>query len=294
MNILVTGAHGFAGSHLVELLEAKKHTVFAPKFDLLNATEVATALSGKTFDGVMHLAAIATTGSSFNAPGKVLKNNILAQVNLLETLRQQKRSPKILLVCSADEYGRGSDEPLDEAAPLRPTTPYAVSKIAQDFMGLQYFLSYGMKIVRVRPFNHVGERQAPGFVVPDFAQQIVAIEKSNKPGVMRVGNLKATRDFTDVKDMVGAYELALTKGEAGDVYNIGSGIGVTIQKLLDTMVRLSRASITIETDPAKFRPGEEPKLVCNPQKFHTLTGWTSEIPLETTLSRVLEWWRKQS
>lgn len=293
MRILVTGSRGFAGTHLVSYLKLKKHSVFEPRVDLTNATETSSALSRKKFDGVIHLAAMAATGDSFVTPAKILKNNILAQLNLFETLRQTRNSSRILIICSADEYGKGAGKPIDEESPLAPTSPYAVSKIAQDFMGLQYFLSYGMSVIRVRPFNHIGEGQRTGFVVPDFVKQIVEIERSGKPGVMTVGNLDATRDFTDVKDMVRAYELALVRGKAGDVYNIGSGNGVKIRDLLDRLIRLSSATISVKVDKTRFRPGESQRLVADSSKFRRLTGWEPMIPLETTLARVLEWWRRQ-
>lgn len=293
MKILVTGAHGFAGKHLTELLKKKGHQILAPDVDLLNATAAASALAGKKFDGVIHLAAIAAVGQSYLSPAKILRNNIFAQLNLLENLRQRRQDAKILIVCSADEYGHGSDQPIDESAPLLPASPYAVSKIGQDFLGLQYHLAYGMKIVRVRPFNHIGERQAPGFVVPDFAKQIAEIEAENGKGTIRVGNLSTIRDFTDVKDMVKAYELALFKGESGQVYNLGSGKGVKIKDVLEMMIKLSSAKIKVEIDKSRFRPADEPKLICNSQKFQKLTGWEAKIPLEKTLKRVLEWWRRE-
>lgn len=294
MKVLVTGAHGFAGSHLVELLESKRDEVFAPKFDLLNATDVAAHIGTKQFDGVIHLAAIANAGGSFNSPGRILRNNILAQLNLLEVLKERKSKARILIIGSADEYGRGSEKPMDEQTPLMPTSPYAVSKIGQDFLALQYHLSYGMNIIRVRPFNHIGERQAAGFVVSDFVKQIVAIEKTGKPGIIHVGNLEAIRDFTDVKDMVLGYELALLRGIPGEVYNIGSGKGIKIKDLLHMLIGLSDAKITVTIDSSRLRPGEEPTLVCDCTKFKHLTGWKPQIPLEETLKRVLKWWRNEA
>lgn len=292
MKILVTGANGFAGAHLCEYLKSAGHQVLAPRIDLLNATDTAGALAKINPEGVIHLAAMASVGESISSPAKILRNNILAQLNLLETLRRKNSPARILIIGSADEYGKGSDQSIDEETPLMPTSPYAVSKIGQDFLGLQYFLTYGMKIIRVRPFNHIGEGQTPGFVVPDFVKQIVDIEKSGRPGIMWVGNLETIRDFTDVKDMVQAYELALTQGIPGEVYNLGSGRGIQIKKLLSTLISLSKAKIIIKTDSSRFRTGEQPKLICNSQKFQNLTGWKAEIPLENTLRRVLEWWRK--
>jgi len=293
MNILVTGSSGFVGNHLVKHLKTKKHQVIPLDVDLLNATAVESALAKINPDGVIHLAAIAAIGESLASPAKILRNNIFAQLNLLEALKRKKSTARILVIGSADEYGQTSDKPIDENFPLLPTSPYAVSKIAQDYLGLEYHLAYGMNIIRVRPFNHIGDGQSLGFVVPDFAKQIVDVENSGKPGNILVGNLDAQRDFTDVLDMVDAYELALAKGKPGDVYNLGSGKSVFIKHLLNILMSLSPAKVTIKTDPSRLRPADQPKLVCNPEKFHLLTGWKPKIPLETTLKRVLEYWRKQ-
>src|SRR3989338_3019198 len=267
MNILVTGSSGFVGKHLVNHLK-KRHQVIPLDVDLLNATAVETALAGINPDGVIHLAAIAAIGESLASPAKILRNNIFAQLNLLEALKRKKSSARILIIGSADEYGQTSDKPIDESFPLLPTSPYAVSKIAQDYLGLEYHLAYGMNIIRVRPFNHIGDGQSLGFVVPDFANQIVDVENSGKPGNILVGNLDAQRDFTDVLDMVDAYELALAKGKPGDVYNLGSGKSVFIKHLLNILMSLSPAKVTIKTDPSRLRPADQPKLVCNPEKFH--------------------------
>ena len=291
MNILVTGSSGFVGRHLVNHLK-KRHQIIPLDVDLLNATAVETALAGINPDGVIHLAAIAAIGESLASPAKILRNNIFAQLNLLEALKRKKSTARILVIGSADEYGQTSDKPIDENFPLLPTSPYAVSKIAQDYLGLEYHLAYGMNIIRVRPFNHIGEGQSPGFVVPDFAKQIVDVENSGRPGNILVGNLDAQRDFTDVLDMVDAYELALAKGKPGDVYNLGSGKSVFIKHLLNILMSLSPAKVTIKTDPSRLRPADQPKLVCNPEKFHLLTGWKPKIPLETTLKRVLEYFRR--
>lgn len=293
MKILVTGSSGFVGNHLVKYLKNRHHRVIPLDVDLLNATAVESALSKINPDGVIHLAAIAAVGESLTSPAKILRNNIFAQLNLLEGLKRKNSEARILIICSADEYGRSSNGPIDESFPLQPTNPYAVSKVAQDYLGLQYHLAYGLNVIRVRPFNHIGEGQALGFVVPDFAKQIVDVELSGKPGTISVGNLNPIRDFTDVLDMVGAYELALIKGQVGEVYNLGSGTGITIKDLLNKLISLSSAKIAVKVDPSKLRPADQPKLVCNPQKFHLLTGWQPKIPLETTLKRVLEYWRRE-
>ena len=293
MNILVTGSNGFAGRHLTKHLKENGHQPLTPEIDLLNATETEVVISKQKFDTVVHLAAMAEVGTSMISPAKILRNNIFGELNLLEALRRRNSKARVLIICSADEYGGSQSGSIAETAAFKPASPYAVSKVAQDFLGLQYFLSYGLDIVRLRPFNHIGEGQRIGFVVPDFVKQIVEIEKSGKPGEIVVGNLEAVRDFTDVLDMVSAYELALMKGEAGEVYNVGSGKGVKISYLLDQLVKMSKAKIKITVDKSRFRPGEPSQLICNPDKFMQATGWKPEIPLEKTLERVLEWWRKE-
>ncbi len=293
MQILVTGPNGFAGRHLTVHLKSKGHTALTPEIDLLNATETEVVISKQKFDGVIHLAAMAEVGTSIISPAKILRNNIFAQLNLLEALRRRNSKAKVLIICSADEYGGSKKDSIEENAALMPSSPYAVSKVAQDFLGLQYFLSYGLNIIRLRPFNHIGEGQRTGFVVPDFVRQIVDIERSGRPGEIVVGNLEAIRDFTDVKDMVRAYELALIKGQAGEVYNVGSGKGVKISYLLQELIKMSNAKIKITVDKSRFRPGEPSQLICNPEKFIKATGWKPEIPLNKTLERVLEWWRRQ-
>jgi GDP-4-dehydro-6-deoxy-D-mannose reductase len=200
---------------------------------------------------------------------------------------------KTLVVASAEVYGsvKKEDLPMNEETSLNPTNPYAVSKLAQDFLGRQYFLSYGLKAVRVRPFNHVGPGQAPIFVVSAFAQKIVEIEKGKRKPILPVGNLEARRDFTDVRDVVKAYSLLMEKGEFGEVYNIGSGVSYKISQILEMLLSFSSAKITINVDKSLFRPIDDPELVCDPLKINKLTGWKPEIPIEKTLKDTLDYWR---
>jgi GDP-4-dehydro-6-deoxy-D-mannose reductase len=197
------------------------------------------------------------------------------------------------VVASAEVYGSVTKEdlPMGEDTPLNPTNPYAVSKLAQDFLGLQYFLSYGIKTIRVRPFNHVGPRQAPNFVISSFAQKIAEIEKGKREPILPVGNLEAKRDFTDVRDMVKAYSLIMEKGEFGEVYNIGSGRSYKISEILEMLLSFSSVKITVEIDKSLFRPIDDPELVCDSTKINKTTGWKAEIPLEETLKDTLDYWR---
>ncbi len=314
--ILTTGATGFVGSHLIEYLFGKnndnefygtylsddslknldkvKNRISLTKLDLSNEKEVFELVEKVRPDIIFHLAAMASPADSFSSPAESVINNIHSQINLLEGVRRSNLiDAKILVISSAEIYGDvdKNELPIDENVNFRPTNPYAVSKLAQDFLGLQYFLSYNLKIIRVRPFNHIGPRQSTGFVVAAFAKKIVEIEKGKRNGVLTVGNLEAKRDFTDVRDMVKAYDLAVSKGAFGEVYNLGSGISYKISDILDKLLSLSKAKIKVEVDRSLFRPIDNPDLVCNATKFKKLTGWTPEIGIDTTLKDTLDYWR---
>ncbi|MCL5257444.1 MAG: GDP-mannose 4,6-dehydratase, partial [Chloroflexi bacterium] len=222
------------------------------------------------------------------------KVNIIGQLNLLEAVVRHAPEARVLVVGSGDEYGMVKPEevPIAEDQPFRPNSPYAVSKVAQDMLGLQYFLMHKVSTIRVRPFNHIGPRQARGFVVADFARQIAEIEAGACAPVVRVGNLNAERDFTDVRDMVRAYHLAITQGAPGDVYNLGSGATTSIKNMLNDLLSLSSAAIEVVVDPARLRPSDMPVLSCDSTKFRTLTGWTPMISLKQSLQDVLDYWRQ--
>lgn len=314
MRALITGMNGFAGSHLAEFLLTQPNVqvwgtglgstmhlthlgsrvTFIPG-DLTDARVVENLLTQTQPTHIYHLAGQAFAPISWQDPWATLETNIRAQVNLLHTAARLKTSARILVIGSLDEYGRVEprDLPITEATPLRPDSPYGVSKIAQDFLGLQYFLSHHLHIVRVRPSNHIGPRQNEQFVTSDFAKQIAEIEAGQRAPVLYVGNLSAERDFTDVRDMVRAYYLALERGIAGEVYNIGSARAVSIQTIVETLLRFSRVPIRIEVDPARIRPSDTPTLYCDTTKFRAQTGWSPTIPLEQSLRDILEYWRKQ-
>lgn len=306
--VLITGVSGFVGSHLVELLLAKEYELHGTVFgsgnevagvktyaaDLTNLEATEKVIQEVAPDWVFHLAALSSPAASFGDGNQTLNNNIIAQANLLDSLVKHEIKARVLIVGSAEEYGKVDEAslPIDEHCPLRPMSPYAVSKIAQDFMGLQYYLSYGLECIRVRPFNHVGERQPPVFVLPAFAKQVAMIEAGKQEPVMMVGNLTATRDFTDVKDMVGAYELAMMRGEPGEVYNLGSGNEVAIEDLLQFLLDQAKVKIEVKQDPARMQKSDVPRLKANASKFSSLTGWKAEIPFFSTVTRVLDYWRQ--
>jgi GDP-4-dehydro-6-deoxy-D-mannose reductase len=247
-------------------------------------------------DYILHLAAQSFVPSSFADPWDTLQNNIRAQLNLLEAVRRSESHVRVLVIGSNEEYGtpRPDELPQTEESPLRPNNPYAVSKVAQDFMGLQYHLAYGLPVVRVRPFNHTGPGQTPRFVVPAFASQIARIEAGLQEPVMKVGNLEVSRDFTDVRDIVRAYHLAVTQGEPGEVYNLASGRAQSVRGLLDMLLSYSQVEIRVERDPELYRPVDVPVGYGTALKFHRLTGWKPEIPFAQTLQDVLAYWREQT
>jgi GDP-4-dehydro-6-deoxy-D-mannose reductase len=307
--VLITGASGFVGSHLIDLLSQKDYELYGTVFgspaadmsqvqtfpvDLTNLEATAEVITKVNPDWVFHLAALSSPAASFGDGNRTLTNNIAAQANLLDSLVKNDIKARVLIVGSAEEYGKVEEQdlPIDEQCPLRPMSPYAVSKITQDFMGLQYYLSYGLECIRVRPFNHVGERQAPVFVLPAFAKQVALIEAGKQEPVMTVGNLSATRDFTDVKDMVAAYELALIHGVPGEVYNLGSGNEMAIEDLLQLLLDQAGVKIEVKQDPARMQQSDVPRLKANSQKFGRLTGWKASTSFSDTVTRVLDYWRK--
>jgi GDP-4-dehydro-6-deoxy-D-mannose reductase len=313
--VLITGITGFAGSYLAEyLLSTKEYEVSGTylfeeslaninsirskinpiKADLSEEKNVFDIIEKTSPSIVFHLAALTSPADSFKNPTQTLVNNISLEVNLFEAIRKYNLlDTKILITSSADIYGKVAKEnlPINEQTPLLPTSPYSVSKIAQDFLGFTYFLNYQLKIIRVRPFNHIGPRQSPNFVVSSFAKQIAEIEKGKREPVLHVGNLESRRDFTDVKDMVRAYVLAIEKGEYGEAYNIGSGVSYKILDILSKLVSMSSAEIKIEKDETLLRPSDNPDLTCDTKKFTELTGWKPEISIDTTLKNTLDYWR---
>jgi GDP-4-dehydro-6-deoxy-D-mannose reductase len=311
LRALITGIAGFVGSHLAEAVQAE--TNWEVWGAVIGSVERASAIRGAKMlttdlrepdqarvlvetarpDVVFHLAAQAYVPQSWADPWDTYHTNIRGQLNLLDAINRAGLKPRVLVVSSNEVYGyvRAEDLPLTENAPLRPNSPYSVSKLAQDFMGLQYFLDRKMDIIRVRPFNHIGPRQNERFVAPSFARQIVEIERGRRAPVLRLGNMAAQRDFTDVRDMVRAYIAAIEKGESGEVYNIGSGRARSVREMLDIMLTQCGVAIREETDPAKFRPSDTPISYADPAKFKRQTGWEPRISFEQTCVDILNDWR---
>lgn len=310
---LVTGASGFVGRHLVSCLldntdwqlictthsyppgKSVDPRVQWVNCDMRDPIQVADLIKQTAPAFVFHLAAQSNVQGAFKDPEGTFTTNVVGQLNVLNALRATSPEARILVACSSEQYGlaRPEDIPIDEDTPFRPNNPYAVSKIAQDALALQHFLSWGQKTIRVRAFNHIGPGQTDLFVASAFAHQVARIEVGLQEPVINVGNLEAQRDFTDVRDMVRAYLLAITLGEPGEVYNIGSGRAHTIQSLLDAFRALSKVPVEVREDPARMRPSDIPILLCDASRFEQRTGWIPEIPLEQTLRDILDYWREK-
>lgn len=315
MRVLITGINGFVGGHLAEyLLQAGGHEIWGValentlrlphlrdqvhllQVDLSNREQTSSTIARISPQVIFHLAGQAFVPESFQDPAGTLSTNIMAQLHILLALQEHTIPARVLVVGSYEEYGHitPDDLPIDENTPLRPASPYGVSKIAQDMLALQYHISHKLDVVRVRPFNHIGPRQNSRFVASSFARQIAMIEQGKQPPVLSVGNLSAQRDFTDVRDMVRAYALAVEHGESGQVYNIGLGQVVSIQHLLDTLLAASKQTIEVRQDPQRMRPVDMPVVVCDASRFRAHTGWQPQIAFAQTLRDILDDWRTRA
>jgi len=313
---LITGITGFAGSHLAELLLREGHDVFGIvrwrsrsehlehlnghlhliEADLLDLKSLQDVMINLRPDYIFHLAAQSFVPASWTAPAVTLETNAVGSCNLFEAVRTAQIDPLIQIACSSEEYGlvHENELPIKETNPLRPLSPYAVSKVAMDYLGYQYFKSYGLKIVRTRGFNHEGPRRGEVFVTSTFAKQIALIEKGKQKPVILVGDLSTKRDFTDVRDMVRGYYLAAQKGEPGEVYNIASGKAWVIKDVLDYLLSLSKVkNIKVKRDPKRLRPSDVPILLGDSSKFREATGWQPQIPFKKTLRDTLNYWRRR-
>lgn len=313
--ILVTGASGFVGLHLVEYLKSCGYAnIFGTtgsdnpalnavigadhviQLDLTHEESVFSVVQKLQPRWVFHLAALAFVGESFQRALEVMQNNTTLQYCMLEAVRRYSPSARLLSVGSATSYGllppQFDSSRITEEFPQYPSNPYAVSKMTQDYLALSYHLAYKTDIVRVRPFNQIGPRQSGDFAIPAFAQQIVRIECGEQSELL-VGNLEAVRDFTDVRDAVQAYELLMRNGESGEVYNVGSGEGVSLEAIVRELITLSPADIMVAMDPRRLRPVDVPVFVADNQKLRRL-GWSPRISLDQTLADVLEYERKRN
>lgn len=309
----ITGITGFAGSHLAELLLNEGYEVWGtarPRSktdhilgimkqihiedaDLLDSHSLYNLLNKIKPQYIFHLAAQSFVPTSWASPAATLEVNVIGSAHLFEAVRQANLDAVIQIACSSEEYGlvHENELPITENNPLRPLSTYAVSKVAMDYLGYQYFMSYGMKIIRTRGFNHSGPRRGDAFVESNFAKQIAMIEKGQQEPIVYVGNLDSSRDYTDVRDMVRGYLLAVQKGKPGDVYNICSGRDIKIKDMLDYLLSLSKTKVEIKEDPKRMRPSDVPVLLGDNSKFKKVTGWEPTIPFEKMAEDLLNYWR---
>lgn len=313
MRVLVTGSTGFVGKHLLDFLLEKKNIqiigllhspsdkIFSyPKrvdfqaCDIRNPKKVGTLLKRVRPDQIYHLAALSNVQLSWENPALFYETNVRGQLNILEAIRKYSPKSHFHAALSSEEYGevKPNEQPIKETNPLRPLNPYAVTKIAQDYMAYQYFKNFKIHTVRTRSFNHIGPGQTDKFVVSAFAKQVALIESGRQKPEIHVGNLKVMRDFTDVRDVVRGYWLALEKAEPGEVYNICSGRLYSIESVLEFFLKQSKIKVRIVRDPKRLRPNDSAGRLGNYQKFHKRTGWKPEISLKRTLLDVLNNWRE--
>jgi len=305
--VLITGATGFAGSHLVELLAGTGRvagwgrSVPRPELallaewtaiDLLDQENVQREIASLRPAAIFHLAGSPQVAESWRDSTTPLAGNVLATAHLFDAIRHAGLRCRVLVAGSATVYAP-SESPLKESDPLTPTNPYALSKLAQEQMALRAASEDGLEVVMVRAFNHTGPRQVPTFVAPSMARQIALIESGRLEPVMRVGNLQSLRDFLDVRDIVRAYTSLMERGKAGEIYNVGSGTGRSIQSLLDALRSRSRVQVDVETDPARFRPIENMAVIANTDRLREQTGWQPEISFDSMLDHLLSYWRAE-
>jgi GDP-4-dehydro-6-deoxy-D-mannose reductase len=308
-SVLITGAAGFAGSHLADLLAESGAAVTGWRrpggktppnlssihwqlVNLLDRQAVARAIADIRPDDVYHCAGSAHVGASWANTGQTLATNVLGTHHLFDALRAAGLHARVLIPGSSYVY-RQSDRALKEDDETGPASPYALSKLAQEMLGQRALEEDRQPAFLTRSFNHIGPRQEPSFAAPGFARQIAMIEAGRMAPTIEVGNLDAARDLTDVRDTVRAYRDIVEKGRAGAVYNVCSGTAIKIRDLLDRLVAMSRVPVQVRVDPARYRPNDNPVLLGDRSRLHNDTGWAPQIPIEKTLKDLLDYWRKE-
>lgn len=309
MRVLVTGATGFVGHYLCKLLLEKSNRVWGtflqpdagqqgPGLQLLRCDlrvfeEVQSLVQKVRPQHVFHLAALSSVRNSFHDAKSVYEANFLGALNLLEAVRASQPSARVLLVGSAHVYGKvkPTELPISELQRLAPDSPYGVSKAAAELLGVQFFQSYKLQVIGARPFNHTGPGQSPHFICSDFARQFAAIELGQKEAVVRVGNIQVARDFSDVRDVVRAYELLVRKGKAGEIYNVGSGNAVPLARIVQILQSFVGRSVRMEVEGERLRSGESNVIYGSNRKLKRVTGWKPEYSLKMTLQDLFTYWK---
>ena len=316
MRWLMTGADGFVAGHLLPYLLRRETdaAIFAmvwrdaprsswpkphPRLqilagDLTDATGMSEIVRKAQPEIILHLAAASSVAQSWQDPEPAYHANILGQLHLLEAARSMKNMPRVVIASSAEIYGRDGHNgaAISEQAPLRPLSPYAVTKATQDLQAGQYYAAHGLPTIRLRLFNHTGPGRPPHFVASSFAKQLAEIERGLREPVMRVGALDVARDFSDVRDVAGAWHAAALHGRAGEAYNVCSGRPIAIRRLLEILIEKTGIEVEVRTDTALLRTGEIETLFGDRRLFSKTTGWQPEITLEQTLGDLLQWWRE--
>ncbi len=305
MKALITGSRGFVGPYLRAELENHQYQVIGLDLqaddqtmqgDLRNAEAVMQIIDQVKPDLIFHLAAMADVGKSWKSPALTMELNIISSINLMEAVRLKGRPEiRMVMVGSSDQYGNlgAAGESVSEETEMKPQSPYAISKRAQEEMARLYCRSYGMKICMTRSFNHGGAGQRPGFMIPDFASGIVRVEQGEAKELL-VGNLSSKRDFTHVKDMVRAYRLIAEKGHSGEVYNVGSGKTWSAQEILNRLRGMAKCAIPVKQDPSRMRPSDTPVICCDHSKLTRDTGWEPTLDIEDILKDTLNYYRSLS
>lgn len=308
---LIIGGAGFVGNYLAEYLhdtcgyfvnstKLEQETLQSPygevyNLDILNQTEIENLIKDIKPDCIFHLAAQSSVALSWKRPQLTVDINVKGTVNLLEALKNVEYKGRVLLIGSGEEYGVIKEEecPITEENLLRPGNIYAATKACQNLLGGIYARAYGLDLMMVRAFNHVGPNQIPQFVVADFCSQVAAIEKGKQTPEIHVGNLSAKRDFTDVRDVVAAYAMIIEKGKTGETYNVGSGKAIAIDEILNRILSFTKEEIKVIIEKEKFRPVDVPIIEADITKLVTDTGWEQKIPLDRTLQETLDYWRSR-
>ncbi len=305
--VLIFGCGGFVGKYLTDEFTSNGYEVTGsdirvPEWaddqfiscDLLSAEDVKAVISKVMPDIIVNLAAISSVGQSWKNPQLTISVNVNGSLNILQAVKECSeggKSPKVMFIGSSEEYAPAS-APVSETSPLDSNSPYGISKMTQESFAALYGKEFGIDVYLVRAFNHTGVGQADNFVLPSWCKQAAEIDKSGRPGVMNVGNLKVRRDFSDVRDIVRAYRLIVEKGQPGKAYNVGSGVAHSLEDMLKTITSLSSQEITINVDPARIRPTDTPVICCDNSLIRSELGWAPEHDIFDTLKEMYENYRK--
>lgn len=299
--VLIFGIAGFVGSYLTKEFQNAGYQVFGSdicdeiktenieyiKADLLDYESVSSVIGRLEPDMIVNLAAVSSVGLSWRIPQTTVSVNVVGALNILESARQLETLPKVMFIGSSEEY-ETSDKPIDERVNLNANNPYGISKVTQERFAELYRERYGMQIYCVRPFNHTGIGQKDSFVLPSFCKQAAEIEKSGQPGVIKVGNLSARRDFSHVKDIVRAYRMILESDNCRTIYNVGSGTAYGLDEMLEFIISLCQQKITVEVDPDRFRPVDTPVICCDNSMIKNQLGWSPEFTIFDALKELFE------